>query len=109
MASTDVYSALRATISFFFSFFFFFFFFFFRRFPVEQIMRVFQDNLGIIFDLFSIKTYVVGTHYNRLADSNQCPQDMFLWRTEENYPSIITKYPPYVFHCVFDGSFHGII
>ena len=23
---------------------------------------------------------------------------LFLWRTDENYPSIITKYPPYLFH-----------
>ena len=25
---------------------------------------------------------------------------MFLWRTVQNYPSIITKYPPYLFHCI---------
>ena len=24
---------------------------------------------------------------------------MFLWRIEENYPIIIIKYPPYLFHC----------
>ena len=24
---------------------------------------------------------------------------MFLWRIIENYPSIIIKYPPYLFHC----------
>ena len=24
---------------------------------------------------------------------------MSLWRTVENYPLIITKYPPYLFHC----------
>ena len=24
---------------------------------------------------------------------------MFLWRTTESYPLIITKYPPYLFHC----------
>ena len=28
----------------------------------KQIRRVFEDNLGIIFHYFSIKTYVVGTH-----------------------------------------------
>ena len=25
---------------------------------------------------------------------------MFLWRTDKNYPSIIIKYPPYLFHCL---------
>ena len=34
----------------------------------EQIRRVFEDNLGIFFAYFSIKTYVVGTLYNRLAE-----------------------------------------
>ena len=34
------------------------------------------------------------------GDSNEYPQHMFLWRTRENYPSIITKYPPYLFHCL---------
>ena len=28
---------------------------------------------------------------------------MFLWRTKQNYLLIITKYPPYLFHC--DGQF----
>ena len=32
------------------------------------------------------------------GDSNEYPQHMFLWRTKENYPLIITKYPPYLFH-----------
>ena len=27
---------------------------------------------------------------------------MFLWRTVQNYPLIITKYPPYLFHCSKD-------
>ena len=27
---------------------------------------------------------------------------MFLWRTIENYPSVITKYHPYLFHCPSD-------
>ena len=27
---------------------------------------------------------------------------MFLWKTDENYPSIIIKYPPYLFH--FQGD-----
>ena len=29
------------------------------------------------------------------GDSNEYPQHIFLWRTDENYPSIIIKYPPY--------------
>ena len=28
------------------------------------------------------------------GNSNEHPQHMFLWRTNENYPSFITKYPP---------------
>ena len=30
------------------------------------------------------------------GDSNEYQQHMFLWRTDENYPSIIIKYPPYL-------------
>ena len=30
-------------------------------------------------------------------DSIGYQQHMFLWRTDENYPSIIIKYPPYLF------------
>ena len=33
-----------------------------------------------------------------IRDSNVYPQHMFLWRIVQNYPSIITKYPPYLFH-----------
>ena len=29
-------------------------------------------------------------------DSNEHPQHMFLWRNDENYHSIIIKYPPYL-------------
>ena len=29
--------------------------------------------------------------------SNEYPQQMFLWRIEKNYHSIIIKYPPYLF------------
>ena len=32
---------------------------------------------------------------------NEYPQHMFLWRTGENYPSIIIKYPPYLVFCLF--------
>ena len=28
---------------------------------------------------------------------------MFLWRNKQNYPLIITKYPPYLFHCEQDS------
>ena len=35
----------------------------------------------------------------RRGDSNEYPQHMFLWRTIENYPLIVTKYHPYLFHC----------
>ena len=73
-----------------------------RKFPivlaVEQIRRVFEDN----FAYFSIKTYVVGTLMHNICkgDCNEYPQHMFLWRTDKNYPSIIIKYPPYLFHCL---------
>ena len=33
-----------------------------------------------------------------ILDSSEYPQHMFLWRTNENYPSIIIKYPPCLFH-----------
>ena len=32
------------------------------------------------------------------GDSNEYAQHMFLWRTVENYPLIIIKYPPYLLH-----------
>ena len=35
------------------------------------------------------------------GDSNEYPENKFLWRTDENYPSIIIKYPPYLFHGYF--------
>ena len=40
--------------------------------------------------------------------SNELSQHMFLLRTGENYPLIITRYPLYLFHCtvttVHDGT-----
>ena len=55
--------------------------------------------------------YVVGTHQNRLAvccgdssESNEYPQHMFLWRTDKNYPSIIIKYPPYLFFWTYQST-----
>ena len=38
------------------------------------------------------------------GDSNEHPQHMFLWITDENYPSIIVKYPPYLFFCQAVGQ-----
>ena len=35
----------------------------------------------------------------RQGDSKEYPQHMFLWTTGENYPLIITKYPPYLVYC----------
>ena len=32
------------------------------------------------------------------GDSNGYPQHMFFWRNNKNYPLIILKYPPYLFH-----------
>ena len=34
------------------------------------------------------------------------PQLMFLWRTDENYPSVIIKYTPYLFHCQHQIKLH---
>ena len=53
---------------------------------VEQIRRVSEDNSGIIL--------------NRIAsggNSDEYQQHMFLWRTDENYSSVVIKYPPYQF------------
>ena len=33
------------------------------------------------------------------GDSNEYPHHMFLLRNKQNYPLMITKYPPYLFHC----------
>ena len=35
----------------------------------------------------------------RRGDSNEYPQHKFLWRTDKNYLSVITKCPPYLFYC----------
>ena len=55
-------------------------------FSVEQIRRVFDDNLGI-FSLFLHKNICYGY-------SLESPR----WRTIENYPLIIITYPPYLFY-----------
>ena len=36
--------------------------------------------------------------YSLEGDSSEYLQYMLLWRTVENYPLIIIKYPPYLFH-----------
>ena len=41
-----------------------------------------------------LKTLIVGTRYNRLADSNEYPQSMFLMKNDKNrytpvYPSFL--------------------
>ena len=38
----------------------------------------------------------------RRGNSHEYPQHTFLWRTMENYPLIIIKHPPCLFHCNFD-------
>ena len=56
----------------------------------------------IIFRQFSLKTccgYSLESPCR--GDSNEYPQHTFLWRNKQNYPLIITKYPPYLFHCVW--------
>ena len=35
------------------------------------------------------------------GDSNEYPQHMFLRRIDENYPSVVIKYPPYLFYWVY--------
>ena len=50
----------------------------------------------------------------RQGDSNECLQhaeaillsthNTFLWRNDKNYPSIIIKYPPYLFQCFMTTS-----
>ena len=42
------------------------------------------------------------------GDSNEYPQHRFLCRTDEKYSSIITKYPPYLFHCPYHISAAGV-
>ena len=56
---------------------------------VEQIRWVYLDNFEIIFHISPC----------------EYPQHMFLWRTDENYPLIIIKYPPYLFHWSISNCF----
>ena len=60
--------------------------------------RVFENNLRY----FSIKNICCGYSLEspRRGNSNEYPQLMFLWRTIENYPVIIIKYP-HLFYCYY--------
>ena len=42
--------------------------------------------------------------YCGYGNSNEYPQHVFLWRTDENYPWIIIKYPSYLFHWYNQGE-----
>ena len=68
---------------------------------VEQIRRVFGDNLGKIL-LFLHKNICCGYSLEspRQGDSNEYPQHMFSWRADEHYPSVIIKYMSYLFYWV---------
>ena len=33
------------------------------------------------------------------CQADEYPQHMFFWRNKQNYPLIIMKYSPYLFHC----------
>ena len=41
----------------------------------------------------------MGTHYSLDETNLMSTHNTFLWRTDENYPSIIIKYPRYLFFC----------
>ena len=43
--------------------------------------------------------FVTDTGEARRGATNEYPQHMFLWRNNQNYPLIVTKYPPYLFYC----------
>ena len=66
---------------------------------VKQVRRVFEDNVGVHFSLFLHKN--ICCEYSLESpcpsSSNEYPQHMFLRRTIENYPLIITKYPFYLY------------
>ena len=83
------------------------------RITVEQINWLFDDNWRIIFDnspykqmLWVLMWVLINCNiccgYSlaspQRGDSNEYSQHMFLWRNKQNYPSIITKHTPYLFH-----------
>ena len=63
----------------------------------REIRWVIDDNkyLGMIFSLFLLKNISCGYSLELpcQGDSNEYPQHMFLWWTEENCPLIIIRYP----------------
>ena len=69
--------------------------------PVKP-MKAFEDNLDVKFSLFLHKTKCCGYSLESpdQGSSNEQPQHMFLWRSKENYPSNIIKYPPCLFYCI---------
>ena len=58
--------------------------------PVEQIRKIIDGNSRIIF---------ISSPWR--GNSNEYPQHMFLWRNKQNYPLIITKYAPDLFHWIW--------
>ena len=38
-----------------------------------------------------------------MSTHNECLQHIYLWRTEENRPLVIVKYPSYLFHWYLQG------
>ena len=71
------------------------------------------DSFGESFPCFSVETYVVGTQPIRLTeiletDSNEYPQYV-LWRTVDNYPSIIIKYQPFSGDCILYERFFVVV
>ena len=48
---------------------------------------------------------IEGYHQPRRGDSNEYPQHMFLWKNKQNYPLLITKYSPYLFHWSHQSDF----
>ena len=59
----------------------------------------------IIKGQFSVKTYVMGILYNHFGEAILMSTQI-LWRNKHNYPLIIIKYPPYLFHCCNPGTKH---
>ena len=60
-----------------------------------------------LFCLFLHKNLCCGCSLEspRRGDSNEHPQHWFLWRFDKNYVSIIIKYAPYFFCCVWPTLF----
>ena len=87
---------------------------------VEHIRRVFENNLGIVFVTEAILMSTHNICFNGVGWMDelgfyvpstvfQSFRDEFLWITKENYPLIITKYPPYLFCCSTHGRLWGVL